>query len=95
MSYKVGFLVVLDGHKYFREKTILTPTNEVVDIVNHMFSVILGEEATYLTCDCVSVCKSENNTSKQGRIIYKIYYWPKIFRMPNHKLTLKVSVTKH
>ncbi|XP_057246758.1 uncharacterized protein LOC130589509 [Beta vulgaris subsp. vulgaris] len=46
--------------KYFHERAILAPTNEIVEIVNdHVLSTIHGEEKVYLSSDAIS--KEEGN----------------------------------
>ncbi|XP_057249337.1 uncharacterized protein LOC130590798 [Beta vulgaris subsp. vulgaris] len=46
--------------KYFHERAILAPTNEIVEIVNdHVLSTIHGEEKVYLSLDAIS--KEEGN----------------------------------
>ncbi|XP_010694690.2 uncharacterized protein LOC104907455 [Beta vulgaris subsp. vulgaris] len=46
--------------KYFQERAVLAPTNEIVEIVNdHVLSTIHGEEKVYLSSDGIS--KEEGN----------------------------------
>ncbi|XP_057248444.1 uncharacterized protein LOC125495260 [Beta vulgaris subsp. vulgaris] len=52
--------------KYFQERAILAPTNEIVEKVNdHVLSTIPGDEKIYLSCDAIS--KDEGNS---GLMIY-------------------------
>lgn len=82
----------LDDNKYFTEKAILAPTNEVVDSINEkMLSVIPGEQVTYYSCD--SVCKSEKGSSINEDVFSTEFVnGLKFSGVPNHELKLKLGI---
>ena len=76
---------------YFHERTVLAPTNEIVDKVNeHVLSLIAGEENMYLSSD--SIDKSDgiygtNNDAFSIEFLNSI----RASGVSNHKLLLKVG----
>ncbi|XP_048494424.1 uncharacterized protein LOC125494720 [Beta vulgaris subsp. vulgaris] len=76
--------------KYFQERAILAPTNEIVEKVDdHVLSIIPGDEKIYLSCDAIS--KDEGNLGAHK--IYSIEFLNTIKcpGMPNHSIKLKVG----
>ncbi|GJW83213.1 ATP-dependent DNA helicase PIF1-like protein [Tanacetum coccineum] len=82
----------LDDNNYFTEKSILAPTNEVVETINDkMLKVILGEQVTYYSCD--NVCKLEKGASINEPVFSTEFVnGLKFSSVPNHELKLKVGV---
>ncbi|GKA64671.1 ATP-dependent DNA helicase PIF1-like protein [Tanacetum coccineum] len=77
---------------YFKEKAVLTPTNEVVDNINeHLLDKFPGEEMVYLSCD--SVDKTERHDAIDKSIFSPEFInGLKFSGVPNHRLALKVGV---
>nr|XP_023890090.1 uncharacterized protein LOC112002164 [Quercus suber] len=77
---------------YLRDRTILTPTNEVVEELNdYIVSSLNGEVHEYLSLD--SICKASSNVPDQD-LLYTVEFLNTLrFRgLPNHKLTLKIGL---
>lgn len=77
---------------FFKERSILAPTLDVVSQVNnHIMDIITGEERTYLSSD--SVCREEGNSQCELET-----FSPEVLNglncsgLPPHKLVLKVGV---
>lgn len=55
------FLDNLNDKSYFQERDVLAPKNDIVNIVNdYMFTLILGEEKTYLSFDSLLLVHDGN-----------------------------------
>jgi hypothetical protein len=75
--------------EYLKERAILAPTNEVVDIVNnYMVSIIPGDTKEYLSCD--SIAKGPN-THASYDMLYPIEFLNSINgnNFPSHSIMLK------
>nr|XP_043616300.1 ATP-dependent DNA helicase PIF1-like [Erigeron canadensis] len=82
----------LSKARYFEEKAILAPTNEVVKKINDkVMEMLPGEEKVYLSSD--SICK-QDNPSNSNLDLYTPDFFNKVelSGLPNHKLCLKVGV---
>nr|XP_043625766.1 ATP-dependent DNA helicase PIF1-like [Erigeron canadensis] len=82
----------LSKARYFEEKAILAPTNEVVKKINDkVMEMLPGEEKVYLSSD--SICK-QDNPSNSNLDLYTPDFLNKVelSGLPNHKLCLKVGV---
>ncbi|XP_048503051.1 uncharacterized protein LOC125498808 [Beta vulgaris subsp. vulgaris] len=76
--------------KYFQERAILAPTNEIVEKVNdHVLSTIPGDEKIYLSCDAVS--KDEGNLGAHDIYSTEFLNTIKCSGLPNHSSKLKVG----
>jgi hypothetical protein len=91
-SVYVNFLERYSDHKYLKERAILTPTNEVAELVNeYVLTMVPGEEREYLSCD------STGNSADGVRNIDVFYPVEvlntiKVNNFPYHKLVLKKGV---
>ncbi|KAK9683502.1 hypothetical protein RND81_10G145800 [Saponaria officinalis] len=77
--------------KYFQERAILAPTNEIVGKVNdYVLSIMPGEEKVYLSSDSIS--KAEGYASNQAEL-YSTEFLNSIrcSGLPNHKIALKID----
>ncbi|XP_057719213.1 uncharacterized protein LOC130933604 [Arachis stenosperma] len=81
----------MDG--FFKARTILAPTLDIVEEVNnHLMAIILGGKKIYLSSD--SICIGEENMESQLDL-----YGPELLNsincsaLPPHKLILKVGVS--
>jgi ATP-dependent DNA helicase PIF1 len=75
--------------EYLKERAILTPTNNVADMINsHVVSLILEDERQYLNCD--TVVKAPN-THDSYDLLYPIEFLNSLNgnNFPPHKLCLK------
>ncbi|KAK9676692.1 hypothetical protein RND81_11G093800 [Saponaria officinalis] len=80
----------LGDPEYFKERAILAPTHDIVELVNeHMLALIPNEERVYLSSDEIS--NDETNTGV--RVLYSTEFLNTIRcpGLPNHILTLKVG----
>lgn len=69
---------------YFKERAILIPTLENVDVINeYMTSITLGEEKIYLSSDCKA---NVNINNMDDFYITEFLNSIKLFGMPNHEL---------
>ena len=78
--------------KYLNERTILVPTNEIVDALNErILSSISAEEVVYLSA--ISICKISSNYAEED-LLYPIEFLNslKFFGFPNHELKLKIGI---
>ncbi|XP_057246964.1 uncharacterized protein LOC125491907 [Beta vulgaris subsp. vulgaris] len=76
--------------KYFQERAILAPTNEIVEKVNdHVLSTIPGDEKIYLSCDAIS--KDEGNLGAHDIYSTEFLNTIKCSGLPNHSIKLKVG----
>nr|KAJ0214502.1 hypothetical protein LSAT_V11C400174020 [Lactuca sativa] len=83
----------LNDPKYFEERSILAPKNEVVQEINdRLLSSFPGEEKEYLSSD--SICQTEFLHDQFDESLYSpdVLNGLKISGLPNHKLILKVGV---
>ncbi|KAL7596431.1 hypothetical protein Lser_V15G30083 [Lactuca serriola] len=88
-----SFLDNLNDPKYFEERSILAPKNQVVQEINdRLLSLFLGEEKEYLSLD--SICQTEFIHNQFDESLYSpdALNGLKISGLPNHKLILKVGV---
>ncbi|KAI3812851.1 hypothetical protein L1987_17564 [Smallanthus sonchifolius] len=79
--------------KFFRERAILSPKNEVVHEINDRFlSLFPGEEKEYLSSD--SICQTESSKDLLQENLYSpdVLNGFKISGLPNHRFVLKVGV---
>ncbi|KAG2570766.1 hypothetical protein PVAP13_7KG031309 [Panicum virgatum] len=77
---------------YLRERTILTPTNDIVDLVNnHVVSLIPGEAKQYLSCDRISKAPGSHESLD---ILYPVEFLNSLNgnNFPTHELILKKGV---
>ena len=88
----LDILANLTNVDYFKERTILAPTLEVVAYVNnYIMSRLPGDEKIYLSSD--SLCKEEGNMeSELDAFSPEILNGINCSRLPPHKLTLKEGV---
>ncbi|XP_074303675.1 uncharacterized protein LOC141638162 [Silene latifolia] len=76
--------------EYLLERTILAPTQEIVDLVNdYILSRINGTEKIYFSSDEVS--KDESNIGVRDLYSTKFLNSIKCSTLPNHELKLKVG----
>ncbi|XP_048498140.1 uncharacterized protein LOC125496662 [Beta vulgaris subsp. vulgaris] len=76
--------------KYFQERAILAPTNEIVEIVNdNVLSTILGEEKVYWSSDAIS--KEEGNFGVHEIYSNEFLNTIKCAGFPNHSIRVKVG----
>ncbi|KAL6514700.1 hypothetical protein OROGR_020279 [Orobanche gracilis] len=76
--------------KFFQERAILAPTNEMVEKINeYILSLMPGEEVEYLSSDCISM-EGEVNEHEH---IYSTEFLNTVrcSGLPNHSLKLKVG----
>ena len=77
---------------YLRERAILTPTNDIVDLVNnHVVSLIPGEAKQYLSCDRISKAPGSHESLD---ILYPVEFLNSLNgnNLPTHELILKKGV---
>jgi ATP-dependent DNA helicase PIF1 len=77
---------------YLKERAILTPTNEIVDIINnYIVSIIPGDAKEYLSCD--NIVKTPD-AHESYDLLYPIEYFNSITgnNFPQHQLVLKKGV---
>ncbi|KAL6567653.1 hypothetical protein OROGR_001321 [Orobanche gracilis] len=77
--------------KFFQERAILAPTNEMVEKINeYILSLMPGEEVEYLSSDCISKEEGEVNEHEH---IYSTEFLNTVrcSGLPNHSLKLKVG----
>ena len=77
---------------YLRERAILTPTNDIVDLVNnHVVSLIPGEAKQYLSCDRISKAPGSHESLD---ILYPVEFLNSLNgnNFPTHELILKKGV---
>ncbi|KAL6546147.1 hypothetical protein OROGR_010021 [Orobanche gracilis] len=77
--------------KFFQERAILAPTNEMVEKINEYISSLMpGEEVEYLSSDCISKEEGEVNEHEH---IYSTEFLNTVrcSGLPNHSLKLKVG----
>jgi ATP-dependent DNA helicase PIF1 len=77
---------------YLRERAILTPTNDIVDLVNnHVVSLIPGEAKQYLSCDRISKAPGSHESLD---ILYLVEFLNSLNgnNFPTHELILKKGV---
>ncbi|XP_035835717.1 uncharacterized protein LOC118483988 [Helianthus annuus] len=78
---------------YFAERTILAPTNEVVQEINEkLLASFPGDEVEYLSSD--SICQTDQGKNEANARLYSldVLNGLKISSLPNHRLVLKVGV---
>ncbi|XP_074271039.1 uncharacterized protein LOC141594959 [Silene latifolia] len=77
--------------KYFQERAILAPTNEIVAKVNdYVLSKMTGAMKEYLSSDSIS--KAEGYTSNQEELYSAEFLnFIRCVDLPNHKITLKIG----
>ncbi|KAI3741126.1 hypothetical protein L1987_58793 [Smallanthus sonchifolius] len=88
-----SFLENLRNPKFFQERAILAPTNEVVQEINdRLLSMFPGDEKEYLSSD--TICQSEYLPDNFDQALYSpdVLNGLKLSGLSNHKLVLKVGV---
>ncbi|XP_057723615.1 uncharacterized protein LOC130939533 [Arachis stenosperma] len=88
----LDLLLNINNSIYFKERTILVPTLQVVpDVNNIMMGYLTGEEKVYISSD--SLCIEEGNMESELDIITTVV-WNSInyFELPTHQFKLKVGV---
>ncbi|XP_019107151.2 uncharacterized protein LOC109136006, partial [Beta vulgaris subsp. vulgaris] len=76
--------------KYFQERAILAPTNEIVEIVNdHVLFTIHKQEKVYLSSDAIS--KEEGNFGVHEIYSTEFLNTIRCYGLPNHSIRLKVG----
>nr|GEZ82120.1 DNA helicase PIF1, ATP-dependent [Tanacetum cinerariifolium] len=76
---------------FFQEKAILSPTHEMVDIINkRMLSLLLGDENEYESSDSVCLADEDSNFDNS---IYTIEFLNglRMYGIPNHSIKLKIG----
>ncbi|CAI8604220.1 unnamed protein product [Vicia faba] len=77
---------------YFQDRAILTPKNEIVELINdYMLSLIPGEVKTYLSFD-IPCEQSETLDGPYNILTPELLNTIKASGLPNHELKLKVGV---
>lgn len=82
----------LSIHRFFQDRTILAPTNEIVDKINdYVMSLIPGEAVEYMSADCI--CKEDGGVA-ENEDFFSVEFLNTIrcFGLPNHVIKLKVGV---
>ncbi|KAK9733479.1 hypothetical protein RND81_04G070500 [Saponaria officinalis] len=80
----------LGDPEYFKERAILAPTHDIVELVNeHMLALIPKGERVYLSSDEIS--DDETNTGVRDLYSTKFLNTINCSGLPNHILTLKVG----
>ncbi|XP_076915899.1 uncharacterized protein LOC143575385 [Bidens hawaiensis] len=82
-----------ENQHYFQDRSILAPTNEIVDEINDsLLKFFPGDEVEYLSSD--TICSSEyiNDTVDTALYSPELLNGLRISGLPNHKLELKVGV---
>ncbi|XP_076894001.1 uncharacterized protein LOC143546169 [Bidens hawaiensis] len=82
----------IEDSDYFQQRTLLTPTNEIVtELSDRLIESFQGETAEYLSSDFVS--KSDDIDGNVDPTLYstELLNGLKIPRLPNHQLKLKVG----
>ncbi|XP_035840335.1 uncharacterized protein LOC110914132 [Helianthus annuus] len=76
---------------YFQQRTILAPTNEVVDSINkELLECLPGEEKVYFSSD--SLCQSEEESELNMELFPPdVLNNLRLSGLPNHKLVLKLG----
>jgi ATP-dependent DNA helicase PIF1 len=77
---------------YLRQRAILTPTNDVADLINdHIVDLIPGLHRQYLSCDRIA---PQSNVGGTLDLLYPIEFLNSIDgnNFPQHKLLLKKGV---
>ncbi|XP_065637598.1 uncharacterized protein LOC112016756 [Quercus suber] len=80
-----------DG-KYLEERSILAPTNDVVNEINdYIIDLLASNEETYLSAD--SICKASRYIQNED-VLYPVEFLNslKFPGIPNHRLCLKVGL---
>ena len=80
-----------DG-KYLEERSILAPTNDVVNEINdYIIDLLVSNEETYLSPD--SICKASGYIQNE-EVLYPVEFLNslKFPGIPNHRLRLKVGI---
>nr|GEX84876.1 uncharacterized protein [Tanacetum cinerariifolium] len=86
-----NFLQNLWNPSFFKEKAILAPTHEMVDIINErMLSLLLGDENEYESSDSVCLADEESNFDDS---IYTTEFLNglRMSSIPNHSIMLKIG----
>ena len=87
-----SLLTNMHDESFFQNRAILTPKNSIVEDINdYIFSLILDEEKTYLSCDSPLSKPFVGNWSddvKTPEFLNTI----NASGLPNHKIKLKVGV---
>lgn len=77
--------------EYLRDRAILTPLNEDVEVVNiNVLQMLPGETKAYKSCD--SICKG-SSASESDEILYPQEYLNslKFSGLPNHEIQVKIG----
>lgn len=81
----------LGDKKFFKDRAILCPTNDVVDEVNkHVMDLIPGEAKEYFSSD--SICHSDYTSIRDQNVSVEFLNSIKCSGLPNHVLKLKKGV---
>jgi ATP-dependent DNA helicase PIF1 len=73
--------------EYLRARAILSPTNDIVDIINnYIVSLVPGDEKQYLSCD--TILKGPN-THESYDLLYPFLNSLNGNNFPHHRLCLK------
>lgn len=86
-----SFLDKVNDARYLQERTILVPTNQIVEIViEYMLSLFPGEIRTYLSCD--SICPVDTVIDYPDDLYILDFLNILIaYGLPNHALKLKIG----
>ncbi|KAL6550086.1 hypothetical protein OROMI_020574 [Orobanche minor] len=79
-----------DG-RYFQDRAILAPTNEIVQEVNNYIISLLPEDATeFMSPD--SICPDEDDTVNREDVYYVVFLNTiRTYGIPNHIIRLKIG----
>ncbi|GAV80255.1 LOW QUALITY PROTEIN: PIF1 domain-containing protein, partial [Cephalotus follicularis] len=59
-----NFDILFNNHRYLQERAIVTPTNDIVDVINsYLLSIVPRNEQVYLSSD--SICKASTEFDDQ------------------------------
>lgn len=86
------FLDNMNVGAFFQDSVILTPRNDIVDLINqYMLSLLPGDEKSYLSLDTPYFVNENNDTPN---IVHTAEFFNTITtsRLSNHVLKLKVGV---
>ncbi|KAH1212405.1 hypothetical protein GmHk_14G040617 [Glycine max] len=86
------FLDNMNDVAFFQDRVILTPRNDIVDLINqYMLSLLPGDEKSYLSLDTPYFVNENNDTPN---IVHTAEFFNTITtsRLSNHVLKLKVGV---
>nr|GEX86235.1 ATP-dependent DNA helicase PIF1-like [Tanacetum cinerariifolium] len=85
----LGHVVIILQHIYFfHKRAILAPTHEVVKVIDHLLSQILGEEIVYYSSDTICESESLDNTYTESLYSPEVLNSLNLSDIPNRNLAL-------